>query len=106
MVYSCDTSIGFFLIFQNPKNGNSPLHEAVTGIPDWPVDPDFISFLVKDCRLDVNAETFTEVTPLHISSAKGDTRVAQVLIQNDANENALDSKGHLPKDYYPAPVLE
>ena len=76
------------------------------GIPDSPVDPGFISFLVKDCRLDVNAETFTDVTPLHISSAKSDTLVVQVLIQNGADQNALDAKGHLPKDYYPAPVWE
>ena len=74
------------------------------GIPDRSVDPDFISFLVKSCLLDVNAKTEAEVTPLHISAAKGDTHVMEVLIQNGADQNAKDAKDLIPQDYYPATV--
>lgn len=75
------------------KSGNSPLHETVV---DSNVDLDFIEFLVKDCKLDINAQNYAGASPLHCASARCDVESYSKLIELGADKNITDIRGTIP----------
>ena len=78
------------------KSGNSPLHEAIV---DSDVDPDYIEFLVKDCKLNIDAQNYAGASPLHCASARCDVKSYVKLVNLGANKNVTDIKGTIPIDY-------
>lgn len=78
------------------KSGNSPLHESVV---DSNVDLDFIEFLVKHCKLDINAQNYAGASPLHCASARCDVSSYAKLVELGANTNVTDIRGTIPIFY-------
>jgi len=78
------------------KSGNSPLHESVV---ESNVDLDFVEFLVKDCKLDIDAQNYAGASPLHCASARCDMRSYAKLVELGANKNVTDIRGTIPIRY-------
>ena len=76
-------------------NGVSLLHGAV-----FANCFDVVQFLKEECKdIDVNITDHDLQTPLHKAYVAGHTQIAQYLIQNGADINAVDKYGNTPYQY-------
>ena len=78
------------------KNGNSPLHEAI-------IDPDlsntFVQFLTKKCNVNINAQNYAGVSPLHCAAGRGDASLFATLLFCGGDINLKDIEGNTPSMY-------
>ena len=60
-----------------------------------------VKFLVEECTVDINCvcDSIINGTPLHMAYGIGEESIAQYLIENGANQDALDTNGRKPIDY-------
>ena len=78
------------------KSGNSPLHEAIVAAE---IDLEFIEFLVRDCKLNVNAQNYAGASPLHCAAARCDVESYLKLARLGAKVDIADIKGTIPISY-------
>lgn len=57
-----------------------------------------INCLLYDCKADVDAMTFDEVTPLHVAAGRGMESVVALLLAAGADPRLTNYEGESPKD--------
>ena len=77
------------------KDGDTPLHLAVIK-----ENEDIVRLLIAHEVVDINATNDLIETPLHKAAQLGNMNVMEILIENGADENAIDLDGNTPNYYY------
>ena len=83
---------------QDPKNGNTALHEAVT-ICKLNERLRIIISLVKKCDISPNSPNNCGVTPLHLAASANDREVCATLLALGADCSLRDIHNMLPLSY-------